>query len=190
MFAAMLMEGKVLVATVVAFAGLAALVVYLPVALVREVTRPEGEALPAWMGTVKARRVRMRVVIAVLGLLFLVVGLAVVDVGPNAPPAPPPANGAAGEPSSGSVEALCARVEALPADVRTFELFVPQRLTQDGRPVRHESAMAVVETRLLRRQLIPDGLDQRPTGRIYKYTADSPVLNSLRAKRTIRATFR
>jgi hypothetical protein len=35
-------------------------------------------------------------------------------------------------------------------------------------------AMAVVLDKLLGKQLYPDGFDQRPTGRRYKYKSDPP----------------
>jgi hypothetical protein len=75
------------------------------------------------------------------------------------------------EPASGAVEALLAQVEAIPAGTKSFELFVPQSLTLEGRPIDQNPAMAVVD-RLLGKGLFPDGFEQRPTGRRYKYKAD------------------
>jgi hypothetical protein len=79
------------------------------------------------------------------------------------------------EPSSGAVEALLAQVEALPEGVETFELFVPQELTWQGRPVALNMAMAVVLDKLLGKNLYPDGFDQRPTGRRYKFKSGPPT---------------
>jgi hypothetical protein len=73
------------------------------------------------------------------------------------------------EPTTGSVEELLAKVEALPEGTKSFELFVPQDLTMQGRPVAQNMAMALVLDRLLGRGLFPDGFEQRPTGRRYKY---------------------
>jgi hypothetical protein len=81
---------------------------------------------------------------------------------------------AVSEPSSGTIEALLAQVEALPEGTTTFELFVPQDLTWQGRPVVQNMAMAIVLDKLLGKQLYPDGFDQRPTGRRYKYKSDPP----------------
>src|SRR5262249_50740410 len=87
---------------------------------------------------------------------------------------PPSQEKAVNEPSSGTIEALLAQVEALPEGTKTFELFVPQDLTWQGRPVTQNMAMAVVVDKLLGKQLYPDGFDQRPTGRRYKYKSDPP----------------
>lgn len=67
LFAAQL-EAKIVVLTVAATVALVVLVIYLPGTLVREVTRPEGEALPGWMGTVKGRRTRLRVMLTIIGV--------------------------------------------------------------------------------------------------------------------------
>ena len=76
------------------------------------------------------------------------------------------------EPSSGTIESLLAQVEAIPADTKQFELFVPQSVTYEGRPFDQNPAMAVVLDKLLGKGLFPDGFEQRPTGRQYKYKAD------------------
>jgi hypothetical protein len=81
---------------------------------------------------------------------------------------------AMGEPPSGTIEALLAQIEGLPQDLKAFELFVPQYLTWRGQPVAQNVAMAIVLDKLLGRQLYPDGFDQRPTGRRYKYNSDPP----------------
>ncbi len=73
------------------------------------------------------------------------------------------------EPSSGTLEELLARIEALPHDTRKFELFVPQSITWQGRPIDKSAAMAVVLDKLLDKGLFPDGFELRPNGRRYKY---------------------
>ncbi len=78
------------------------------------------------------------------------------------------------EPSSGTIEGLLAQVEALPEGIESFELFVPEDLTWQGRSVDQNIAMAVVLDKLLGKELYPDGFDQRPTGRRYKYKLDPP----------------
>ncbi len=70
MLIAAVSELKIVVVGILCFAGLAALVIYLPVALVREVTRTDDEVLPSWMGSVRARRTRVRVVVMLLGSLL------------------------------------------------------------------------------------------------------------------------
>lgn len=79
---------------------------------------------------------------------------------------------AVSEPSSGTIESLLAQVEAIPAGTKSFELFVPQSLTWEGRAIDQNPAMAVVLDKLLGKGLFPDGFEQRPNGRRYKYKAD------------------
>jgi hypothetical protein len=78
------------------------------------------------------------------------------------------------EPSSGTIESLLAQVEALPVGTKSFELFVPQDLTWQGGPVTQNMAMAIVLDKLLGNQLYPDGFEQRPTGRRYRYNSELP----------------
>ena len=78
------------------------------------------------------------------------------------------------EPSSGTIEALLAQVEALPEGTKAFEFFVARDLTWQGRPVAQNMAMAILLDKLLSKQLFPEGFDQRPTGRRYKYKSDPP----------------
>jgi len=70
-------ETKIVIMTLVAFAVLIAFVVYLPVALIREATRSEDEVLPEWMGTVKGRRTRLRIVFGILGSFAIAAAAAV-----------------------------------------------------------------------------------------------------------------
>jgi hypothetical protein len=71
----MLVTGKIVVFGILAFVALVAIVIYLPIALIREVSRSEHEALPMWMGTVKGRRARLRVMIAILGVITLAIAV-------------------------------------------------------------------------------------------------------------------
>ena len=64
---------KAIVGLGIVLAGLIALIVYLPAAIIREATWAEDETLPSWMGTVRGRRMRLRLVLAVLGSLALAV---------------------------------------------------------------------------------------------------------------------
>ena len=78
------------------------------------------------------------------------------------------------EPSSGSLEDLLAQVEALPAGTTSFDLYVPQDLIWQGRPVTQNLAMTLVLDKLLGKSLYPKGFDQKPHGRRYKYSSDLP----------------
>lgn len=73
---------------------------------------------------------------------------------------------------AGTTESLLAQIDAIPAGTHSFELFVPQSLTWEGRPIDKKLAMAMVLDKLLGKGLFPDGFDQQPTGRRYKYKAD------------------
>ncbi len=97
--------------------------------------------------------------------------------GSNTPPAAPPTapqEKSVTESSSGTLEALLAQATDLPKGTTTFELFVPQDLTWQGQPVTQNLAMTLVVDELLRQQLYPDGFEQRPAGRRYKYKSDPP----------------
>lgn len=75
------------------------------------------------------------------------------------------------EPPAGSVEALLRRVSQIPAETTELELFVPGELTWQGWSVDHDVAMTMVLHGLLAKGLFPDGFEQRPTGRRYRYKA-------------------
>ena len=77
----------------------------------------------------------------------------------------------ANEPSSGTVESLLAQIDALPEGQGQFELFVPRDLRMQDCPVAQDLAMAVVLDRLLGRGLFPDGFEQWPSGRLYRYAS-------------------
>jgi hypothetical protein len=70
-------EGKIIIGAILAFSALAAMIIYLPVAIVREVIQSEDEPLPEWMGTVRGRRARMRVMIGFVGCLAIAIAAAV-----------------------------------------------------------------------------------------------------------------
>jgi hypothetical protein len=93
-------------------------------------------------------------------------------------PAPSPSTAAAptraGEAPAGSVEDLLAKIDAFPKDAATATLYVPQSLTLKGQPVDSAIGMAVVGDRILSRQLWPNGFEQRPAGRLYRYTNKEP----------------
>jgi hypothetical protein len=74
------------------------------------------------------------------------------------------------EPASGTIEDLFAKVDALPAGTKTFELYVPNSLTMKGQPVAQNLAMALVLDRILGKKLYPDGFEQKENGRLYRYT--------------------
>ena len=73
--------------------------------------------------------------------------------------APPPLNKekAVNEPSSGTLEDLLAQVGALPAGTTSFDLYVPQDLTWQGRPVTQNLAMTLVLDKLMGKSLYPKG---------------------------------
>ena len=75
---------------------------------------------------------------------------------------------------SGTVEELVARVDALPADAKALELWVPDRLSLKGKPVPQDLAMAIVVDRLLGRGLYPNGFVQGDGGRTYRYSPQPP----------------
>ena len=75
------------------------------------------------------------------------------------------------EPAASSVEALLAQVARVPAGTTEFELFVPGELTWQGWTMNHDLAMKIVLHGLLAKGLFPDGFEERPTGRIYRYKA-------------------
>lgn len=106
--------------------------------------------------------------------LLVLVSLSLGCSGAPSPPLQPTQlqEKAVNEPSSGTCEELLAQIEALPEDTKRFELFVPLSLTWQGKPIGQNPAMAVVLDKLLDKGLFPDGFEQRPTGRRYKYKAD------------------
>jgi hypothetical protein len=86
MLLAVVVHPKAAAAVALAVLALVALVIYLPGAIIREVTQAENTPLPPWMGTVRARRARLRVILALLGglaIAFLIWGRA--SSGPENP---------------------------------------------------------------------------------------------------------
>jgi hypothetical protein len=72
----------------------------------------------------------------------------------------------------GTVEALLEQVAGL-ADAQTptetFELWVPAKLTQEGRGISVKEAMEVIDDAAGANGYISDGFSQSSTGRLYKY---------------------
>lgn len=77
LFGAHPLEGKIIVLGILALGALAALIIYLPIALIREAARSQNEELPEWMGSVRGRRNRLRIIFGLLGVLAIA-GTAVV----------------------------------------------------------------------------------------------------------------
>ena len=73
MLLAVVVHPKVAAGVALAVLALVALVIYLPGAIVREVIQAENTPLPPWMGTVRARRARLRVILVLLGGLAIAV---------------------------------------------------------------------------------------------------------------------
>jgi hypothetical protein len=74
--------------------------------------------------------------------------------------------------SRGSVEALLARVEALPSGTASVELWVPERITLREAEVAQDIAMAVLLDKLLERNLFPQGFRPEAGGRVYQYRSE------------------
>lgn len=72
LFGASYIAGKFILLGLLSLGALAAMIVYLPIALIREAARSENEELPKWMGTVRGRRNRLRIIFGFLGLLAIV----------------------------------------------------------------------------------------------------------------------
>ncbi len=70
MLLAAVSELKIALVGLLCFVALVAMVVYLPIAIIREVTQSEDEVLPEWMGSVRARRARLRFAILILGTML------------------------------------------------------------------------------------------------------------------------
>ena len=66
-------EGKMTLLAIVGLVVVVALLVYAPIAIVREIRRPVDEELPEWMGTARGRKLRFAITLAVLGVLGAVV---------------------------------------------------------------------------------------------------------------------
>jgi len=69
MLLALAISSKFVIAAVFVVVFVVAMIVFLPGAIVREVTQSENTQLPQWMGTVRARRARLRICLAVLGAI-------------------------------------------------------------------------------------------------------------------------
>ena len=78
-------------------------------------------------------------------------------------------NGTALPPSSGTLEELLDRIEEIPSEAMTFDLWVPEALTYRGEPITLEAVMAIVVDQLLALELFPDDFDDGVGGRTYHY---------------------
>jgi hypothetical protein len=173
-FAAMLpIQGKMILVAVLALVALIAAIIYLPIGLVREVTRSEHEVLPEWMGTVKARRKKLRIVIALIGGLSFSIVLAIFFTEP-APEPEVKLEHPDNEPLSGTIEGLLTQINSIPEGTESFEIFVPKHLTESGRSVEQKVAIKQVEYSVQSRHpfLASVGFEERPTGRWYSYRID------------------
>ena len=61
--------GKYYLAAIVMLLGIAALLVYSPIAIIREIRRPADEELPEWMGKARGRKLRLAIAMGVVGVL-------------------------------------------------------------------------------------------------------------------------
>jgi hypothetical protein len=68
-----------------------------------------------------------------------------------------------------AVEALVKEVDARAPGCEEFRLWVPARLSLQASEVPMDLAMAVVVDRLLAHGLFPDGFEEVPGGRVYRY---------------------
>jgi hypothetical protein len=73
-------------------------------------------------------------------------------------------------PLESTVEAILSQLDGIPIGP-SFELWIPQRLTLRGQPVRADVAMAIIGDRILGMGYMPDGFAQADDGRVYKYTS-------------------
>jgi hypothetical protein len=70
-----------------------------------------------------------------------------------------------------SVESLLARVAAIPAGVRSFELLVPEELTLRGRAVPPDLARSLIVDAMFERGLFPAGFERRGSARLLRFSA-------------------
>jgi hypothetical protein len=71
----------------------------------------------------------------------------------------------AAKPATGTLE----EVAAIPADAKTFEIWVPATLTMKGQPVRPDIAMAILVDDLLGKGFMPDGKVAEAGGATFMY---------------------
>jgi hypothetical protein len=70
-----------------------------------------------------------------------------------------------------TVESLLARVAAVPAGARSFELLVTEELTLRGRPVPPDLAKSLIVDAMFERGLFPAGFERRGSARLYRFSA-------------------
>ncbi|WP_020475569.1 hypothetical protein [Zavarzinella formosa] len=73
-------EGRISNVAILVLLGIIALLLYAPVAIIREVRRPPDEELPEWMGSARGRKIRMAFALLFVGLLAAGMWVAVVLV--------------------------------------------------------------------------------------------------------------
>jgi hypothetical protein len=81
----------------------------------------------------------------------------------------PAALGRPGSPSHGTVEGLLSQIDSFDPDAKSAQLWVPESLSLDGRPVGPDVAMAVLGDKLLSENLYPNGFREGEGGRTYLY---------------------
>ena len=63
-------QGKISNYALIGIIAALLLVVAAPILLIRELRRKSDEKLPAWMGTVRGRRIRIAIILGIMGLLI------------------------------------------------------------------------------------------------------------------------
>jgi len=76
------------------------------------------------------------------------------------------------QPSSGTLEALLASIEALPVSAESIVLWVPENLTFEAQEIHAAVAMAIVTDKLLARGLYPSGVASAPGGKQHQYSKE------------------
>jgi hypothetical protein len=74
-----------------------------------------------------------------------------------------------------SLESMLSRIEALSRGVSSFELFVPRRMTLQGRRVCSPFPEAVALDRLLQKGLVPVGGERQGDGKLLRLEPESPL---------------
>jgi len=74
------------------------------------------------------------------------------------------------QPSSGTLEALLAAIEALPAGAENATLWVPESLTFEAKEIQIGVAMAIATDKLLARGLYPSGVHLAHGGKQHLYS--------------------
>jgi hypothetical protein len=75
----------------------------------------------------------------------------------------------ANRPAAGTVEDLIRQVESWAPEASSAELWVPEHLTLDGRPVPQDVGLAIIVDKLLGLSFFPDGFSRGTGGTVYRY---------------------